>query len=125
MWPTLGEEWIVVEDNPAIEKMPKILLWNYSGASNPHFHRNFMELVRVHKPLMVILTKTRIGGTRANLLCRSSGFPDYHIVDLVGFAMGIWLLWNQGEILCDVLDSTEQEVHTCIQAVDGAVRPGS
>ncbi|KAH7867325.1 hypothetical protein Vadar_031984 [Vaccinium darrowii] len=90
-------------------------MWNCRGASNPHFRWNFVELVRDHKRLMVILTETRIGGSRVETICQSLGFTNFYIVDSVGFAGGIWLLWNEDNIICDVLHSIEQEIHACIQ----------
>ncbi|KAH7851794.1 hypothetical protein Vadar_016562 [Vaccinium darrowii] len=115
VWPVLGQEWIVVDDNSIIDNMPKILMWNCRGASNLHFRRNFAELVHDHKPLMVILTENHIGGSRAETICKSLGFPNFCIVDLVGFAGGIWLLWNEDNISCEVLHTTEQEIHACVQ----------
>lgn len=40
------------------------LLWNYRGVSKPNFYTTFKELVNHHKPIIVILTKTKIMSDR-------------------------------------------------------------
>ncbi|XP_028089100.1 uncharacterized protein LOC114289558 [Camellia sinensis] len=93
----------------------KVLLWNCRGAASPHFRRHFFTLVNEYHPHLVILTETRVGGTRGKTLSENLGFSNVHISDPIGFAGGIWLLWNDLEIACEVLLTTEQEIHAWIK----------
>ncbi|KAL7198309.1 hypothetical protein ACSBR2_020751 [Camellia fascicularis] len=56
---------------------------------------------------LVILTETRVGGTRCKALSENLSFSNVHIFYTIGFAKGIWLLWNDLEIDCEVLLTTE------------------
>ncbi|KAI8005581.1 hypothetical protein LOK49_LG07G00813 [Camellia lanceoleosa] len=115
---TLGPEWID-ENNEALNQtevnlppLPlfntpmKVLLWNCRGAANPHFRRHFNNLMEDHRPQLVVLTETRVGGSRGTTLCQNLGFSKYHIVETHGFAGGIWLFWNDLEIHCDIIAQT-------------------
>ncbi|KAL7216100.1 hypothetical protein ACSBR1_028109 [Camellia fascicularis] len=93
----------------------KVLLWNYRGAASPHFRRHFFTLVNEYHPQLVILTETRVGGTRGKTLSENLGFSNVHISDPIGFSGGIWLLWNDLQIDCEVLLTTEQEIHAWIK----------
>lgn len=68
-----------------------------------------------HQPYLVVITETRIGGDRGREICESLGLPKFEISEPVGFAGGIWLLWNDLEVCCDILSVTQQEIHTFVQ----------
>ncbi|KAG5541735.1 hypothetical protein RHGRI_021533 [Rhododendron griersonianum] len=93
----------------------KILMWNCRGAASPHFRRHLADMVRDHHPLFVIITETRISGVRAKSISESLGFTHSVVADSVGFAGGIWLLWNDDVVRCDVLAITHQEIHASVQ----------
>lgn len=75
-----------------IMKPLNILAWNVRGAANPEFRRAFMELIRRHKLNIVLLTKTRVGGERAESIINTLGFQASCRVDPMGYAGGLWLL---------------------------------
>ncbi|KAI7987687.1 hypothetical protein LOK49_LG13G02971 [Camellia lanceoleosa] len=100
---------------PLFNPPMKVLLWNCRGAARPHFRRHFFTIVNEYHPQLVILTKTRVGGTRNNTLSENLGFSNVHISDPIGFAEGIWLLWNDLEIDYEVLLTIEQEIHAWIK----------
>ncbi|XP_028109543.1 uncharacterized protein LOC114308200 [Camellia sinensis] len=93
----------------------KVLLWNCRRTTNPHFRRHFNNLMVDYRPQLVVLTETRVGGSRGAALCLNLGFSKYHIVETHSFAGGIWLLWNDLEIHCDIIAQTQHEVHAWIQ----------
>ncbi|KAL7180774.1 hypothetical protein ACSBR1_039769 [Camellia fascicularis] len=84
----------------------KILLWNCRGIANPHFCRLLRDLVNEYHPLLVIIMETRVEGTRGRSLASNMGFSSVHISEPVGFAGGIWLLWNDSNIQCDILTNS-------------------
>ncbi|XP_028091500.1 uncharacterized protein LOC114291824 [Camellia sinensis] len=124
---TLGPEWIDENNKPLTQTevdlphLPlfntpmKVLLWNCRRTTNPHFRRHFNNLMVDHRPQLVVLTETRVGGSRGAALCLNLGFSKYHIVETHSFAGGIWLLWNDLEIHCDIIAQTQHEVHAWIQ----------
>ncbi|GMP52745.1 hypothetical protein CsSME_00018448 [Camellia sinensis var. sinensis] len=112
---TMGPEWIEEKNETLTQKevdlphLPlfktpmKVLLWNCRGATNPHFLRHFNNLMKDHRPQLVVITETRVGGTRGATLCQNLGFPKHHIVETHSFAGRIWLLWNDLEIHRDII----------------------
>lgn len=42
-----------------------MMIWNCRGALSPTFRNNVSELVRVHSPAIMIITKTKVNGDRA------------------------------------------------------------
>lgn len=75
-----------------------ILAWNVRGAGSSDFRRAFMDLLAKHKPNVVLLTETRVGGDRATSIINSLGFTHHCKVDPMGYAGGLWLLWNGADI---------------------------
>jgi exonuclease III len=92
-----------------------IILWNCRGALNPHFQRTVADLVNRHSPAVLIITETRIGGDRAKEITSRLPFDGVIIADTIGFAGGIWLLWNSDRVDVAQLACTEQEIHATIK----------
>lgn len=87
---------------PTLAKIPhsilspmNIISWNVRGVAGTNFKRIFKEMVRNYNPNLVLLTKTRLSGDRANSISRSLGYERFVKVDAMGFSKGIWVLWNQ------------------------------
>jgi hypothetical protein len=92
-----------------------ILIWNCRGVMKPKFKSTLLDLVSWHRPAMVIVTETRMGGQKAEAIIRSLPFDGAHFTDTIGFAGGIWLLWRSDMVDVDVLSATEQEIHALIR----------
>ena len=92
-----------------------IILWNCRGALNPHFQRTVADLVNRHSPAVLIITETRIGGDRAKEITSRLPFDGVIIADTIGFAGGIWLLWNSDRVDVAQLACTEQEIHATVK----------
>lgn len=88
-----------------------ILSWNVRGAASAEFRRTFRELINTHQPDAALFTKTRVSGDRANTIISSLGFQRYTKVDAIGFAGGIWVLWNPYTITMEPIASSFQEIH--------------
>ncbi|KAI8016425.1 hypothetical protein LOK49_LG05G03395 [Camellia lanceoleosa] len=107
-----------LEENPnppLFKSLMKVLLWNCRGAANLHFRRHFHNLMNEHQPYLVVITETKIGRDRGKDICESLGFSKFEISEPVGFVDGIWLLWNDLEVYCDILLVTQQEIHAFVQ----------
>ncbi|KAL7167756.1 hypothetical protein ACSBR2_038252 [Camellia fascicularis] len=95
---------------PHFNPQMKVLLLNCHSAASPHFRHHFFTL-------LVIPAETRVGGTRGKALSKNLGFSNVHLSDTIGFAGGIWLLWNNLKINCEVLLTTEQGIHAWIKVL--------
>lgn len=74
-----------------------------------------MDLVRDFTPTILIVTKTRVGGSRTKEIMDRLPFNGAIHVDTVGYTGGIWLLWNSDVVEITQLASTEQEIHALVQ----------
>uniref|UniRef100_A0A2N9F8F6 RNase H type-1 domain-containing protein n=1 Tax=Fagus sylvatica TaxID=28930 RepID=A0A2N9F8F6_FAGSY len=95
-----------------------ILTWNCRGVLNTCFRRAFLDLLHNTNPQVLILTETRLGGTRAMVLARSFPFDGFLCTKTIGFAGGIWILWKTDAVNLELLCSTEQEIHVSVKVSD-------
>ena len=96
-------------------KIMNILIWNYRGAMKPQFSKMVMELIEWHMPIIMVFTKTWMSGARADEIIETLPFDGAVVVDTIGFAGGIWLLWHSDLVQVDVLATTEQKIHALIR----------
>lgn len=51
-----------------------------------------------HNPSLVIVTETRVGGARAKDITNGLPFDRAIHTDTIGYAGGLWLLWNSDSV---------------------------
>jgi hypothetical protein len=100
---------------PDLSLIMNIILWNCRGALNPNFCRSITDLINCHSPSLLIVTETRVGGARAKEITDSLPFDGAMHTDTIGYAGGIWLLWNSDVVDVSILVATEQEIHAVIK----------
>ncbi|KAL7228229.1 hypothetical protein ACSBR2_007021 [Camellia fascicularis] len=82
----------------AFHRMPSMdmIFWNCRGAGNNTFKRNLKELLRTHKPEILILMETKVELNSMGMFFNRLGFMASAHVDLVGRSGGKttpdWLL---------------------------------
>ena len=89
-------------DFPPLDECPtpfhqltmKIIVWNCRGALKPNFQSHVRELTRNHNPAVLVVMETRIRGDRAKEITDYLPFGGAIHMDTIGYAGGIWLLWN-------------------------------
>ncbi|CAL1384548.1 unnamed protein product [Linum trigynum] len=91
--------------------MISILSWNCRGAGSNCFLRVFKEYCRRYRPCVTIIVEPRISGDVAEKVIEKMGFDKWLVVDAVGFAGGIWLLWNSGAVTITESDRSNQFLH--------------
>ncbi|KAF7821806.1 reverse transcriptase [Senna tora] len=114
--PSFSQASSSLASNPCPTPNMKILAWNVRGAANPEFRRVFRDMMPTYQPDMVLLTETRISGEHAENIIASLGFDNTFKVDAMGFAGGIWILWNPRAINVDILSFSFQEIQCLIKA---------
>lgn len=93
-----------------------ILCWNIRGAVNPAGRRHARELVRKHRPSLVILVETHSPFVKTEGFWRGLGYKAVGISEAQGHAGGIWVLVEAG---CDIAISVVSIFH---QAVSFALK---
>ncbi|KAK7835125.1 hypothetical protein CFP56_023809 [Quercus suber] len=91
------------------------IIWNCRGASKPSFQKRVKELVHNHNPAILVVMETRVGGNRAREITESLPFDEAIRSDAIGFAGGVWVLWNSDRVDVAHLASTEQEIHCTVK----------
>ena len=91
------------------------LLWNCKGALNPDFKKRVLGMIVNHSPVIMVITKTRVGGDRARKIIEDLPFDGSFVVDTIGYIGGLWLLWKKDEVDISMLSFTEQEIHATMK----------
>ena len=94
-----------------------IIVWNCRGVLKPNFQSHVRDLVRTHNPSILVVMETRVGGDRAKEIINRLPFDGFIYTDTLGFAGGIWLLWNSDRVEVVPLATTEQEIHAEVKVL--------
>ena len=92
-----------------------VLIWNCRGALKPNFQDHIRELFCIHKPTILVVMETHIGGVRAREITDRLPFENAIHTDTIGLAGGLWMLWNSERVDVTHLASTEQEIHAIVK----------
>ncbi|XP_065618070.1 uncharacterized protein LOC136062661 [Quercus suber] len=87
------------------------------GARKPSFQRHVGELVRNHNPTMLVVMETHVGGSRAKKISDRLPFDGSVHTDTIGYASGLWLLWDSDRVDVTPLANTEQEIHAIVKVI--------
>ena len=61
------------------------------------------DLFNWHNPIVMIITETRVSGFRAKEVIQGLPFDGFAMSETIGFAGGIWLLWNSSLVQVEEL----------------------
>ena len=92
-----------------------IIMWNYKGTLKPNFQDYVQDLARQHDPAIFVVTKTHIGGDRAQDITNKLPFDGVIHTETIGQVGGLWLLWNSDRVEVSFLASSEQEIHFTVK----------
>ena len=100
--------------NPSRQLVINIIAWNCRGALKPEFQNHVRELVQNHNLAMLIEMETHIGGDRAKEITDRLPFDEAIHTETIGYAGGLWFLWNSDRVVVTPLATTEQKIHVSI-----------
>ena len=92
---------------PHLSPKMNILVWNCREAMEPSFRSSICDLTKFHAPGIVVVTETRISGSRAGEILRTLPYDGIHTTDPIGYAGGTWLLWHKDMVDLEVLAATK------------------
>lgn len=72
----------------------KILVWNCQRALSPNFCKIIMDMMTNSNPDILVVTETRVGGDKVKEITNKLIFYGAVHTDTIGYAGGLWLLWN-------------------------------
>ncbi|KAI9083412.1 hypothetical protein K1719_034626 [Acacia pycnantha] len=91
--------------------MMNLTVWNCRGAASKGFAAVLRDMRKRYKLDVVVILEPRINGTTANRVIKSWGFQYSVRREAEGFSGGIWILWNQEDLLVDVIEMQDQFIH--------------
>lgn len=77
---------------------PHILVWNCHGAGSGAFVRLIIHLVQIYSPAILILVETRVASHYVCKFLHHIQFPNFVCSKALGFAGGIWMIWNSSMV---------------------------
>ncbi|CAL5362434.1 unnamed protein product [Camellia sinensis] len=96
----------------------RILFWNCRGAGNNKFKCNLVELIKLHKPEILILMETKVAFSTMNNFFNSLGFTASSTVDPVGRMGGIWIVWDTTQVNVRASSVNSQAIHATVHKED-------
>ncbi|KAL4649489.1 hypothetical protein ACB092_01G016900 [Castanea dentata] len=100
---------------PHHQLIMNVIIWNCRGAMKPSFQSYIRELVRNQNPAMFVVMETKVGGDRAREITDRLPFDGAVHTNIIGYAGGLWLLWNSDRVEVTLLTTTEQEIHVTVK----------
>ncbi|KAI8009911.1 hypothetical protein LOK49_LG06G00903 [Camellia lanceoleosa] len=94
------------------------LVRNCRGAGNSAFKRNMRELISTHKTEILILMETKVPFSSMGNFFNNMGFIAVIIVDPIGRAGDIWLLWDTAHVSIRASNATNQVSQATIHKED-------
>ena len=79
------------------------------------FQNHVRDLVNNHNLAVVIIMETKIGGEQAREITDRLPFDEAIHTDTIGYAGGLWLLWDSDRVEVTHLSSIEQEIHAIVK----------
>ncbi|CAL1381225.1 unnamed protein product [Linum trigynum] len=87
--------------------MVNIFAWNCQGAGHDMFISDFQSFFIPMRLEIVVIVEPHIGKEVAKGLVPRTGFDGVLMVDAIGFAGGIWVLWDEQVLQVNQLDAWE------------------
>ena len=77
----------------------KIMAWNVQGAKKHQIREEVRVLKQVHKPDLLFLIETMVSEQTTRKIIVQLGFDHFDFVSPHNHSGGIWVLWNNVNIL--------------------------
>ncbi|KAJ4847785.1 hypothetical protein Tsubulata_003331 [Turnera subulata] len=97
----------------------KLIVWNCQSAGSEKSRRAIADIVRTHRPSIIVLVETWVESAKVAPFLERHGYNGGSFVDPVGFSGGIWVFWQTHELRIRVLCQSRQYVHMCVQPTNG------
>uniref|UniRef100_A0A7N2LFW7 DUF4283 domain-containing protein n=1 Tax=Quercus lobata TaxID=97700 RepID=A0A7N2LFW7_QUELO len=81
------------------------------SALKPSFKKRVGDLVQNHNPDILVVMETCVEGDKTREITNLLPFDGAIHTDTIGYAGGLWVLWNVDRVEIALLSRTEQEIH--------------
>ena len=92
----------------------KILAWNVQGAKKHQIREEIRFLQKFQQPDLVFVIETMASEATSKQIIPQLGFEHYDFTLPVQHSGGIWVLWNNKNILAHVLWKEDRAIHMLV-----------
>jgi len=92
----------------------KILAWNVQGAKKCQIREEIRYLHKTQQPDLLFLIETMASEETTKRILPQLGFDQYDFTLPVNHAGGIWVFWNNKNILANVLLKEDRAIHMLV-----------
>ncbi|KAL7259319.1 hypothetical protein ACSBR1_005252 [Camellia fascicularis] len=85
---------------------------------NNNFKRTLVEIIRSHKPEILVLMETKVAYSRMSNFFSRLGFTASSIVDPVGRVDSIWIIWDTNHVNVRASIVNSQVIHATVHKED-------
>ncbi|CAL5421638.1 unnamed protein product [Camellia sinensis] len=96
----------------------RLLFWNCRSAGNNTFKRNLVEIIKAHKPEIIVLMETKVAFSKLANFFNRLGFTASTIIDPVGRVGGIWIIWDTTQVNVRASTVSPQVIHATVHKED-------
>ena len=89
----------------------KAIVWNVRGANSKAFLWHALDIVKMHKPDILIILETKCSSLRADQATNRLGYSNFRIIHAFGKRRGIWLMWSADISLVHYVDAKPNHFH--------------
>ncbi|XP_028071304.1 uncharacterized protein LOC114273709 [Camellia sinensis] len=93
----------------------KLVVWNCRGAGNKIFRRTMKELVKIHKPSIIVLMETKVGFNSMGMFFNKMNFTASTHIDPTDRRGGIWVIWDPVQVTVRAFEANDQVIHAKIK----------
>lgn len=94
-----------------------MLAWNCKGAGSRYALRHLLLLIRNHNSDIWMLFETRVGSDQAQVVLSKSHFNGLCASEALGFAEGIWILWDKTKLDLELLSLDDQIITAVVHPI--------
>ncbi|KAI8023039.1 hypothetical protein LOK49_LG03G00299 [Camellia lanceoleosa] len=95
-----------------------LLFWNCHDTDNNKFKRNLVEIIKTHKPEILVLMETKVAFNTMSEFFNRLGFTALSTIDPVGRVGGIWIVWDTSQVNVRAYTVSPQVIHATVHKED-------
>jgi len=92
----------------------KILAWNVQGAKKHQIREEIRFLHKAQQPDLIFVIETMASEATSKQILPRLGFEHYDFTLPVNHSGGIWVLWNNKNILAQVISKEDRAIHMLV-----------
>ncbi|XP_009800739.1 uncharacterized protein [Nicotiana sylvestris] len=102
---------------PSPSPLMNYIIWNVMGGNNAEFKRHYMEMVKMHKPAMLVLLEKKKMADHKKLT-EELQFDMIIQSPVIGLSGGIVIMWKEDIVSVEEVATTPQGIHAMVKVLN-------